>query len=349
MVLRLGTITLELTHRCHRHCAFCYVPDLAGQHAQHHDELAASELTRALAPLIRASGCSNLQLSGGEPLLRADLLDVIDGLRGAGARVSIITDGAHLDASLARALADRGVGPIQPTLLSGDPAVHDSLRGKGAFHSATHAIATAAAAGLEVIACMVITRRNHQEAARVAELAFALGARGLALSRFTPAGAAAAAFSTLMPTAGQVRAACESAASACRRLGFALASAVTIPPCVWSDPSHPPLRVGVCSLVGPRSTITIGPDGSVRSCSLSTDSVGNVLAEPWSVLEVRLWDSCLAPLRDNPPAACAGCPHLSRCLGGCRLSALAVFGDLEHADPLAPVSAARLACSKESG
>jgi pyrroloquinoline quinone biosynthesis protein E len=322
----IGTITLEITHRCHRRCAFCYVSGLSDAESRSDRELSPAELTRAVGGLVAATGCRNLQISGGEPLLRRDLLEIIDALREAGSRISIITDGAQLSSDLAHSLADRGVAMLQPTLLAGSARIHDSLRGRGAFRDATRAIATAAAAGIAVSVCMVITRRNFAEAGRVAELAFALGARGVALSRFCSAGAARTAAAALMPDAGQVRAAVEAAAAMARDLGIPLAAAVTIPRCVFEDPDHPPLRVGVCSLVGPKSTLTIGPDGQVRSCSLSTQSVGNVIDDSWEVLARRLWDRELGPLRESPPEACRGCRHLPKCLGGCRLSA----------DPLAP-------------
>lgn len=271
-------------------------------------------------------------------MLRSDLLGIIEGLRGIGAEVSIITDGAQLDEALARELRALGVGPLQPTLLSGDAAIHDSLRGDEAFQAATRAIAIGAGAGLEMIACMVITKLNWGEAQRVAELSFALGARGLALSRFCPAGAAGAAYESLMPDAAQVRGAAEAAARQCASLGLALATAVTIPACVWDDPDKPPLRVGVCSLVGPRTTVTMGPDGGIRSCSLSTEAVGSILAEPWEELARRLWERELEPARTAKAEVCQGCAQLSRCLGGCRLSAQTVFGSFAHPDPLAPAA-----------
>lgn len=334
----VGTITLEITHRCHRRCAFCYVPTLAGPQATGQGELTVAELTRAAGALVRGTGCKRIQLSGGEPLLRADLLGVIEGLRGIGAEVSIITDGEQLDESLARELAALGVGALQPTLLSAGAAIHDSLRGEGAFQAATRAIATGAAAGLEMIACMVITKLNWAEAEGVAELSFALSARGLALSRFCPAGAAGAAYDSLMPDAAQVRRAAEAAARQCASLELPLATAVTIPACVWDDPDKPPLRVGMCSLVGPRTTVTMGPDGGIRSCSLSTETVGSILTEPWEELAGRLWEQQLAPARTETAELCRGCAHLARCQGGCRLSAQTVFGSFAHPDPLAPVA-----------
>jgi pyrroloquinoline quinone biosynthesis protein E len=332
----VGTITMEVTHRCHRRCAFCYVPSLGGPDAPRPEELDARDLARAAGTIASATGCRHVQLSGGEPLLRRDLLRIVQGILDAGARVSILTDGAHLDEPLARSLAALGVKTVQPTLLSADAGVHDRLRGAGAFRAVTRAIATAAQAGLEVSVCMVVTRENFAEAERVAEVAFALGARGLALSRLCPAAGAASTLETLMPDAAQVRAAAHAASAACKSLGLPLAAAVTIPRCVWENRDHPPLRVGVCSLVGPKTTVTIGPDGAIRSCSLSTRVLGHALRDPWDVLARRLWDIELAPLRARPPKPCESCTDLPRCLGGCRLSARGTKDGSGPLDVLAP-------------
>lgn len=335
------TITVELTHRCHRRCAFCYIPDLGRVDSIAPDELSADALALAAGKLVQATGCKQLQLSGGEPLLRRDLLEVIDALKSTGASVSIITDGAQLDEPMARELAERKVGPVQPTLLAGSAALHDSLRGAGGFLATTRAVAAASAAGIPVVVCMVITRANWAEAGRVAELAFALGARSLALSRLCPAAGAGRAHDALMPSAMQVREAAQSAATVCRSLGLSLAAAVAIPPCVWQDPSRPPLRVGVCALAGPGTAITVGPDGSIRSCALSTVHAGNIVRESWEAIARKLWAIQLGPLRALVPEPCAACAWVSRCHGGCRMSAETVFGSASHPDPLAPCASTK--------
>lgn len=332
----IGTITLEVTRRCHRRCAFCYVAGLVAPDAVPEDELPAAELAALVGGLVKRTGCDRVQLSGGEPLLRPDLLPLVDGLRARGAKLSMITDGGPLDRELAEALAARGVGPIQPTLLAGSAELHDALRGRGAFHEATRAIATAVAAGLTVTVSMVITRENWREAGPVADLAFALGARTLGLSRFCSAGGATPAHERLMPDAAQVHFAATAAAVVCGRHGLKLASVVTIPPCAWPDPAHPPMKVGVCSLMGPRTTVTVGPDASVRSCTLSERVVGNLQRDDWEVLAERLWEREIGVCRAALPKRCRACAHVGRCQGGCRLSAEKVFGDLDHPDPLAP-------------
>ncbi len=322
------TITLEITGRCYRQCVFCYRPE-GGEPAA---ELSAAELIRHAGELLCHTGCKHVQLSGGEPLLRDDLLRIVEGIGGLGARVSVITDAGRLDAALARRLKHSGVSMVQPTLMAAEAELHDSLRGAGSFRQITRGIAAAAAADLDVSVCLVVTKHNHDQAAAVAELCFALGGTGLALSRFCPTSAG----TELLPSAEQVRSAVAAAARICRGLSLPLAAAVTIPRCVWPPDDRPPLALGTCSLVGPTTSLTVGPDGGVRSCCLSRLVVGNLRSDPWELLAARLWDQQLRSLRDSVPDACRDCRHVRRCLGGCRLSAEAVYGCTSRPDPLAP-------------
>jgi len=183
---------------------------------------------------------------------------------------------------------------------------------------------------------MVVTSQSWAGAGDVADVVFALGARRLALARFCPVGPAAEAFEELMPSGAQLHAATQSAAPRCRALGLPLSSVITIPACAWPDPGRPPLRTGVCSLLGPETTVTIGPDGGVRTCAMSSRTVGLLGETPWPELAGRLWEEELAPCREAVPSICRGCVYYPRCRGGCRLSALAVHGSLDAPDPLAP-------------
>ena len=329
----IGTITVEITRRCHRKCVFCYLQAVDEETGAEHDELSAAEIAHHIGLLMNATGCTNVQLSGGEPFLRQDLLEIVGALQHLGARVSIITDGGRISPTLAQELANRKVGPLQTTLLAAEESLHDSLRGKHSFRQITRGIATATAAGLEVNVSMVITSVNYDRSAEVGELSYALGAKGLALSRFLPTGRGVDA--SLMPTGQQIRRAVQLAAAKCRTLSFPLAAAVTIPTCVWENPAKPGLACGVCSLVGPRTTVTVGPEGQVRSCTLDTQSVGNVCTESWEVLSRRLWKQRLGPLRQETPERCSGCEYWETCLGGCRLSGRRILNGFCLADPLA--------------
>ena len=89
---------------------------------------------------------------------------------------------------------------------------------------------------------------------------------------------------------------------------------MTIPARVFDNPDLPVLRTGVCSLVGPGGTVTMGPDGSIRSCCLSGGSASNVLEDPWDEIARRLESGHFQPMR-AVPSACASCAQSARCLG----------------------------------
>ena len=79
--ISLGAVTLEITHRCHRRCVFCYVTGRSRSGSSTADELSAAELAGLVGTVVRGTGCKSVQLSGGEPLVRHDLLPLIDGLQ----------------------------------------------------------------------------------------------------------------------------------------------------------------------------------------------------------------------------------------------------------------------------
>src|SRR5262245_37850566 len=86
-------LVCELTHRCPLHCVYCSNPqELAAR---------ASELsTEAWASLFQQAaelGVLHADLTGGEPLVRTDIFELIRAARGAGLYVSLITSGLPLD------------------------------------------------------------------------------------------------------------------------------------------------------------------------------------------------------------------------------------------------------------
>jgi radical SAM protein with 4Fe4S-binding SPASM domain len=92
--------------------------------------------------------------------------------------------------------------------------------------------------------------------------------------------------------------------------------------------------------VGPKTTVTLGPDGTIRSCSISTKIVGDLKREAFEVIAARLWERELGPLRLARPAPCGACSLFARCLGGCRLAGMACGDGFEHPDPLITGTAA---------
>ena len=99
----------EITHRCPLHCVYCSNPlELAAVSS----ELSTAEWIDVLEQSGRL-GMLHAHFTGGEPLARPDLAELIAGARAAGLYTNLITSGLGLNETRLQALADVGLDHIQ--------------------------------------------------------------------------------------------------------------------------------------------------------------------------------------------------------------------------------------------
>ncbi|MCX5794644.1 MAG: radical SAM protein [Elusimicrobia bacterium] len=138
---RLHSVTLAVTNRCSYKCWHCYN---AGRSQK---DIPLARL-RQLAAELAELGAVCLTLTGGEPLLRADLEEVVASFDGR-FYLSLGTTGSGLTPERARKLKERGLFAVGISLDSETEAEHDRLRGKaGAFRTALAALRMCRDAGL---------------------------------------------------------------------------------------------------------------------------------------------------------------------------------------------------------
>lgn len=138
---RLFSVTLAVTNRCPLKCGHCYN---AGR-SQADVHLAQ---WRKLAVRLQELGAVMITLTGGEPLLRKDIVQIVRGFDDRSC-VNLGTSGWGLTEALAGQLKDAGLFAVGISLDSIDELEHDRHRGlRGSFRAALQAIETAAAAGL---------------------------------------------------------------------------------------------------------------------------------------------------------------------------------------------------------
>ncbi len=138
---RLYSVTIAVTNRCSFACWHCY-------NAGRRQVDLPLETLRILAADLTAMGAAMVTLTGGEPLLRADL-EEIAGCFDEGMCLLLGTTGDGLTAERARRLRAAGIFATGISLDSDNEAEHDHLRGRqGAFRIALDALVTARDAGL---------------------------------------------------------------------------------------------------------------------------------------------------------------------------------------------------------
>ncbi|HTD61447.1 MAG TPA: radical SAM protein, partial [Gemmatimonadaceae bacterium] len=119
------TLLAELTYRCPLHCPYCSNPvDLARAAA----ELSTDDWKRLLSE-ARALGVLQLGLSGGEPMLRKDLEEIIAHAHGVGLYSTLVTSGLGLTPPRARTLRDAGLEHVQISFQDSDPGVAEHIAG----------------------------------------------------------------------------------------------------------------------------------------------------------------------------------------------------------------------------
>lgn len=137
--------TIAVTTRCQYSCAHCSAAGLDGRR-----ELDAAELRRAVTGCLDL-GVQVITLTGGEPLLRDDLEELVAAVPHDLATTLVFTNAHGLDDGRARALRAAGLFGVHVSLDSPDPATHDRLRGcEGAFARVERGVRSALDAGLKV-------------------------------------------------------------------------------------------------------------------------------------------------------------------------------------------------------
>ena len=130
----LRLVEINLTNRCQCRCLHCYAMDTPEGSVE--NELSTDEVMRLIDD-IEKMGATEIILTGGEPLLRGDILELVEYGHSRGLVVRLITNGILLDESLVRKLKNSGLNWCSISIDSSDPAVHDRFRNyPGCFEKA---------------------------------------------------------------------------------------------------------------------------------------------------------------------------------------------------------------------
>jgi len=144
-------LRISVTQRCNLNCPYCHREGEAPSVKDSpRGEMTAEEIVR-LAKIAVGLGISRVKLTGGEPLLRKDILEIVGGianLRGL-KDLSMTTNGVHL-AFLVKDLKQRGLTRVNVSLPSLNPKTYQSLMG-GELREVLDGIRTAVDVGLHPI------------------------------------------------------------------------------------------------------------------------------------------------------------------------------------------------------
>lgn len=308
--------TIELTHRCPMDCQMCYLHRIS-------QELSTDELKKVLDQLAH-EGCLFLLLTGGEPFLRKDLMEVLDYATAKGFLVMLKTTGALMTPQAARAIQGYGVSEVHISMLGSTADVHDSLmRRQGAFAKAISAVGMLQETGVRVKIKSIITKGHVGEIEKL----FAL-CRKLNLSEEDITFDA-----TVFPkcNASTLPLQCRMGDDELRTF-FQRLKARHVPefPFVAEDE---PFDDAAVSCHAGRSGIAISPDGTVFPCLSLSVPIGNVKDRPLrEILDGSENSRIIDRIRLSRNADCGRCPSRMGCFRCPALSYLET-GSTERAAP----------------
>ena len=222
------TLVAELSYRCPLHCPYCSNPvDIGADRWRL--ELETEHWSRVFRE-ARALGVVQLALTGGEPMVRRDLDELVSAARDAGLYSTLVTAGTTLTPERAVRLKDAGLDHVQVSIQSPDPEDNDRIAGARSFEKKLAAARASRELGFPLTINCVLHRQNLDRIEEILLLAEQLDAQRLELANTQYYGWAVANQDALMPTRTRKRPTASSPRSSCARVGRSAS---------WLTTAHP--------------------------------------------------------------------------------------------------------------
>lgn len=314
-------IQWHLTEKCNLRCKHCY------QTGGRTEELTLQEVKavvsefedtlKAWSDAYDISFSSSFNITGGEPLLRQDILRTIETIARPGFDIYLLSNGTLINREISAALAGMGVKGVQVSM-EGPEDVHDSIRGKGSFSSAVKGIGNLLEAGLNVTMNATLSEVNSGDFLSLSELAASLGVQKLGFSRLVPSGRGLGLLDKMIGR--------EKVREIYEKIFSIKTEGLEI---VTGDPVASQMRceaaggsVATAGCAAGVSGITFLPDGTIVPCRRLFVPIGNIRED--RIREVWATSPVLQALRDKGryKGRCGRCARWSGCRG-CRAIAYA--------------------------
>lgn len=306
-------ISWNTTRACNLHCIHCYRDAGAAETG----ELTTGEGKKLLSE-IAAAGFKIMIFSGGEPLLRPDIYELVSYARQLGLRPVLGTNGTLIDADVAGRLKTAGAACAGISLDSRDKEKHDRFRGYGgAWEETLRGMTACREAGLPFQIHTTVMNWNESEITAITDLAVELGAVAHHIFFLVPTGRGRDIEDTSLKTA-------EYEALLERILAKQASVPIELKPTCAPQfmriarQKGIPVRFSKGCLAG-TSYCVILPNGDVHPCPYLPLKAGNVRQTPFDVI----WrdSALLKDFRHQPLKGGCGCCGFGDICGGCRARA----------------------------
>jgi pyrroloquinoline quinone biosynthesis protein E len=322
----------ELTHRCPLQCPYCSNPLQLDRKSAELD----TETWKRVFSEAYDLGILQVHLSGGEPTVREDIVEIVAHCASLGLYTNLITSGVLLSEDRLRAMIEAGLDHVQLSLQDVDPVNADQIAGFKGGHQKKIALGKlVVAAGVPLTVNAVIHRRNIDTLPLMIELAESMGAKRTEVAHTQYYGWALANRAALMPTWDQVKAAVAIVEAARERLKGRMVVDQVVPDYYARYPK--PCMGGWAA-----KALNVTPSGKVLPCHAAEQIPGLTFpsVREFSLDEIWYRSHAFNAYRGDQwmEGPCVGCERAQTCRGGCRCQAMALAGNAAAADPACHLS-----------
>ena len=249
------TLVAELTYRCPLSCAYCSNPLELGLREA---ELTTEDWARLFAQAA-VLGVLQVNLTGGEPMVRPDLEALVAAARKSDLYINLITSGIPADPDRLARLADAGLDSLQLSVQDSDPHGAAWIAGRDDLQAKMKTAAATRALGLPLTLNVVLHRGNIARVGEFVALAEEIGAARLELANTQYLGWALANREALLPS----RAAVDEARAVALAARDRLRGKVEI---LFARPDYYADRPRACLDGWARRYVVVTPDGIALPC-----------------------------------------------------------------------------------
>ena len=317
----------ELTYRCPLQCPYCSNPvDIA----RYNNELSTDEWIKVLRD-ARSMGAMQLGFSGGEPLVRRDLEELVTEARRLGYYSNLITSGVGMDADRVAAFREAGLDHIQISFQASSQDLNDFLGGTSSFEHKRAMARAVKAQGYPMVLNVVLHRRNIDAIEDIILMCRELQADFVELASTQYYGWSRINLDALLPTREQLT----RAEAVARKYQAQFKDEMKV---IYVVPDYFEERPKACMNGWGSIFLTIAPDGSALPCHAAASLPGMSFPNVKDLSIKEIWEHSDAFNRyrgfDWMPEPCRSCPEKQKDFGGCRCQAYMLTGDAAATDPV---------------
>jgi pyrroloquinoline quinone biosynthesis protein E len=324
----------ELTHRCPLHCVYCSNP-LEMQSRQ--NELSTETWSRVFKEAA-AAGVLQADFTGGEPLARTDIIELVRAARAAGLYVNLITSGLPMDEAKLAALVEAGLDHMQLSFQGAREEIANEISGTKSHAQKLRVLEWLKLHRIAVTLNFVIHRRNIDQLEEMLAIAESSSATRIEFANVQYYGWAFANRENLLPTRGQVNDSVEFIKREQERLKGKIRIEFVVPDYYAKYPKP-------CMGGWGRKLMLITPSGDALPCHAAQVIPGLTFENVKDHSLAEIWEKSAAFQKFRGEGwmqePCKTCDRREQDFGGCRCQALLLAGDVAATDPVCSLSPMR--------